>query len=694
MALLILIALQLVGSAVAIAILWRRSEGQRQELESLRAQLETLASQQRATQRGRREAITLAAVGGIERAPALRNEPPTARAARAWRLPGQSAGQIELPVSSPAIRNFSLTVAALAPALGFAAHVSVIHMVGAGVIVGAAMMLVSLNHHWRQAAWGGAFAAAAWAMLGLTTGAARGAPDLYCAVLPIAGATGLAHAFLRRSAHGALVALAPGASLALFMSAAALALGSQIGMVGAPGISFAAIVSCAAVAGASNIKLEPIHLAAFGATLIGLFVMSGQETAAIWFTPITAWAGALFLGIAGVRVPKVGARGAALASTGVIAPMAAISALYGAKQGLADPAATAGAFAVLALIFSGVIAAGARWHNRGVAALKLSVWVLGAGALLAASGAIFLALPPPYAAPAFAALALGYVLIEQRASYPMWRGFAAVATALACANAWASADLMLSEAPNLSPLASIGVGLAGTALISAVAGRIATRNKMTLTAGVLEGAAIAIGMTAAALGVRFYFSSGAPISHPMTFVEAGVHISVWLIAAMLIASRSRRDSRQLRTAAGTLLGGLAVGASALISVLWLTGYWEAHAAAAAPALFQHEGLGFALPALFFWSSWVFWRARGSNIRTRVSLGAGALLAAAFVTLEAMRPEGGGAPGTLNALVGALSFALAIVLNFAPGVAPGPSRRSYFEENFKRHRPREERRKAG
>src|SRR5262249_40850667 len=151
------------------------------------------------------------------------------------------------------------------------------------------------------------------------------------------------------------VALAPGATLALVMAAAALALGSQIGMVGAPGIAFAAIVSCAAVAGALNIKLEPIHLAAFGATLIGLFVVSGQEPAAIWFTPIAAWAGALFLGISGVRVPKVGARGAALAATGVIAPLTSIAALYGADQGLADPHAAAGAFALLACLLGAII---------------------------------------------------------------------------------------------------------------------------------------------------------------------------------------------------------------------------------------------------------------------------------------------------------------------------------------------------
>ena len=181
---------------------------------------------------------------------------------------------------------------------------------------------------------------------------------------------------------------------------------------------------------------------------------------------------------------------------------------------------------------------------------------------------------------------------------------------------------MLREAPYLGPWATIGAGLAAPAVINAIAGRIATRNAMTLTTGVLEGAAIAMGMTAAALGVRYYFSGGAPLSHPISFVETGVHISVWLLAAVLIAARSRRDARRLRAAAATALGALALVTSATISMLWLNGDREQQPASTAPAPFQYEGLGFALPAILFWVSWVFWRARGSNVRTRVALGAG------------------------------------------------------------------------
>jgi len=600
-----------------------------------------------------------------------------------------------LPIAPSTERNLALAGAALFPALGFIAHFDAAAIVACGVVIGAAMMLAALLPNWRQAAWSAVFTSGAWALVGFVIAAAHAEPALYCAALPLAGAAGLAHAYLRRAAHGANVALAPGATLALAMAAAALALGSQVGMVGPPGAAFAAIVSCAAIAGALNIKLEPIHLAAFGATLIGLFVMSGQEPAAIWFTPVAAWAGALFLGIAGVRAPKIGARGAALAATGVIAPLTSVAALYGADQGLAEPRAAAAAFGVLACLFGATITAAARWHGRGLAALKLTLWVLAAGLFVAASAAIFLALPPWFAAPAFALMALGFVLIEARAPNVVWRASAALATAMCAANAWVSAELMLGEAPNLDVRVSIGAGLAAPALISAIAGRIATNNKMTVTAGVLEGAAIAIGMAAASLGIRNYFSGGAPLLHPIGFAEAGAHISAWLLAALLIAARSRHGARQFRTLAASVLGALSLATSALVSVLWLSGYWQRQAMAAmAPALFRHEGLGFALPAMLFWAHWVYWRARGANLHTRVALAAGALMIAAFITFEAIRPADGATPGTLNALIGALSFALAIVLNFAPGVVAPPSRSLYFEENFQRHGRRQQRREAG
>src|SRR5262249_39839369 len=160
------------------------------------------------------------------------------------------------------------------------------------------------------------------------------------------------------------------------------------------------------IVGAVSLRSEPLHLAGFAATLIGLFVLSGQPSAAIWFTPVTAWAGALFFGVAAVRTPYLGARGMTLAATGALAPLLGIAALYDSHQGLADARAAGAAFIVLALMLGGLIAAAAQRQHRGVAALKMTLWVLAAAAFAAAVAGSLLAFPAPFAASALAAISL------------------------------------------------------------------------------------------------------------------------------------------------------------------------------------------------------------------------------------------------------------------------------------------------
>jgi hypothetical protein len=126
--------------------------------------------------------------------------------------------------------------------------------------------------------------------------------------------------------------------------------------------------------------------------------------------------------------------------------------------------------------------------------------------------------------------------------------------------------------------------------------------------------------------------------------------------------------------------------SAFAGGLWLTSYWSVRESAAAPI--AHAPLGFLAPAILFWAHWVFWRARGADTRTRAALAAGALMTAAFVTLELMRWPN--APEWAGALGGALAFALAIVLNFAPGVTDTDRRHSDREEDFHRDRRRQQR----
>jgi hypothetical protein len=68
-------------------------------------------------------------------------------------------------------------------------------------------------------------------------------------------------------------------------------------------------------------------------------------------------------------VPQLGARGLAIAGTGALAPLMAITALYFSQHGLADRYAAAGGFAVLSALLIGrhrrrnaAARARARWH--------------------------------------------------------------------------------------------------------------------------------------------------------------------------------------------------------------------------------------------------------------------------------------------------------------------------------------------
>jgi hypothetical protein len=142
----------------------------------------------------------------------------------------------------------------------------------------------------------------------------------------------------------------------------------------------------------------------------------------------------------------------------------------------------------------------------------------------------------------------------------------------------------------------------------------------------------------------------------------------------------------VRIGFAVLLGLIALTLSAFAGGLWLTSYWTERAAIAAPI--THAPLGFLAPAALFWAHWMFWRGRGTDTRARTALAAGALLAAAFVTLELMGWPG--APEWISALVGAIAFALAIVINFAPGVTQSPRHTSYGEEKFHRQRRSQQR----
>ncbi|MGH6950822.1 MAG: hypothetical protein ACREH4_08110, partial [Vitreimonas sp.] len=596
---------------------------------------------------------------------------PIQRAKRAWRLrPWLRFDQVRLAPDT--LRVLALCAASATPALGFFAGIDASVLAAAGIGAATAMMLLSLHAQWRAAAWAGMVTAAAWALAGLVLGAAHASPIRFAVFVSVAALAGLAHAHMRR--------VGPGSATALAMAGAALALASQTAMIGPAGAAYGVIVAAGAVAGAMSLRLEGVHFGAFGAALIGLFVLSGQPDAAIWFTPAATWAGALFLGIAVVRVPQLGARGLALAGIGALAPLSALSALHLAQHGLADRFAAAGAFAGLSVMLVGLIAAAALRRPHGLVLLKATLWVLAAGAFAAMAAAIQLAAPAPLAALAFAILSLALALLNTVAPHGAWRAFACIGALFAAASALGAGALLLSEAQGWPPMTLIGLGLAAPAAVIAFAATFARRGEAT--GGLLEAVAFTLATVAANLAVRLFFSGGAMLLQPVGFVEAGAHISVLLAASLLIASRSHLGSTRTRVGFAVLLGLIALMLSAFACGLWLTSYWSTRDVLPAPI--GHEPLGFLAPAMLFWAHWAFWRGRGEDMRTRTALAAAALLSAAYVTLELMRWPA--AAEWVGVLGGAIAFALAIVANFAPGVtAARPRHRSYGEEKLHRQR---------
>ncbi|QGZ94670.1 DUF2339 domain-containing protein [Terricaulis silvestris] len=630
MALVLLLALHVVLSIAGFAVLWRR-------IESLEAQLGALRD------------------GSAEARP----ENPLTRAARVWGERAEAvAGNLRGPTLSPETgRGLVLALMATSPAIAFFFQADQPAIVASGLAIAAAMMIIALRPIWRAAAWAAVCTAGAWALVGFALGAAHADPASYSIFVAFCAVAGITHAHLRRAT--------PGSTMALTMAAAALALASQTGMVGAAGVAFGMIVAVAAIVGAMSLRLEAMHLAAFGAAVIGLFVLSGQPSAAIWFTPAAAWAGALFLAIAAVRVPQLGARGVALAGTGAFAPLGAIAALNAAQHGLANPYAAAGAFLGLAALLAGVIAQSALRRARGLEGLRVTLWVLVLGAFVAVSAAIALALPVQLAAPASAALALGLVALDERLRNDVWRFFAAMAGVGALMFAALTARAVLGEAVAWPPFAVIATGVVLSSALAGATAFVLMRTKSARISAFFELSAIAFALGAANLAVRVGFTEGAPLLRPVTFVETGVHAAIWLTAALMIGARAKLGAVSAREFAMRALGLLALAALTVSAGL--------HAATfAAPldaGLMTRASLGFALPAALFWGHWAFWRTRRDESEARWALGAAAVSTATFLIIEAAHAET--LPEWARAAAVALSIGAAIGVNFAPGVTRAP-----------------------
>lgn len=635
MQMLLLFAFQTLILGAGFFLLWRRIGALRQEVGELR---QALAQRQGGAR------AKLVAVGASASRPTIADaDPPLARAARAWRKTAAPPTET--------VRGVVLALVAFAPAFGLLAGAPAIAMTSAGLLLGAAMLLAALHPAWRAAAWPGVLTASAWALAGFAFAAAP--PIATAACTALAALAGLIEARFGRAG--------PGAAMAAAMSASLLALGAQNGMIGAPGFAYGAIVMGAALLGASTLRLEFFHHAAFAAALAGLFVLSGQADAAIWFTPAAAWSGALFLAIAVVRVPQLGARGASIAGAGALAPLAAIAALHAARHGLADPLAAGGAYMALALALGGLIGLAAARRARGLKALGLTLWMLALGAFAALLCAIALNLTPPLAALTLMVTALALLALELRHPHAVWPTLACVNVALALLFAGLAGALLLAE--DAAGWASLGLGFGLPAALAAAAAVLARRNERDISAGLFAFASFALALGGAALALRLVFSSGAPLLAPISAAEAAAHACVWLLGGLAIGAKAGG----VRQAAAGALWLTALGAASAIAALWLYAYSRdpllALAAFSTPSV---VGLAVLLAA-----HWSFWRARKQDFAARVSLASAALLAAAALSVAVLkaRTAAGGADW-VSGIAGATAFALAIAVNFAPGIVRG------------------------
>jgi len=649
--LIILLALHAVLSAAGFYWLWRKQEHQRAEIARLNELLTSRVASSRAVRAAESAVVSIAqhrTHRSVEPAPftpmAIPARPTTRR----------RAAKEAATLSPETARALALSLLAVAPAVGFFFENAAAAVVTSGLAIAAAMMVVALRSTWRVAAWASVLTAGAWAAIGFALGTASAEPVSFAFGLALAGVCGLFNAHLRRAS--------PGVTMALLTACAALALGSQIGVFGAAGAAYAVIVGASAIVGALSLRLEAIHLAAFGAAVIGIFVLSGQDGAAIWFTPSAAWAGALFLAIAAVRVPHLGARGVALAGTGAFAPLGPIFALHDARHGLADPVAAASALLALATMLACILALGAVRRERGLAALRFTRWILAAGAFIAISSASAIALPAHFAASALAIFALSLAALDARFPDRLWRAFAVLAAILTAAFAIGAARALLAEATVWPPAFAAITGLAVPALAAAGGAYLFERNGASRTAAFFEAAALLFALAAAHVLTRIAFAGGATLLQPVSFVEAATHCTLWLAASLAIAARMRHGATNIRDGAARLLAAIGLAGLIVSGVLWLVHAWPAPPQG---AWFARLSLAFLIPSVLLWAHWGFWRQRKTARRARVAFAAAAASLAVFLVLEITALAA--LPLWAKAVLSAILVGVALGANFAPGI---------------------------
>lgn len=713
--LLALTVFQLAAFCALAGFAWRRFDALDAEIARLRVALEARAMENAAPQRARkaRQAdLAVAAAAGLApsvvaepvedvAAPASNNE---ARARPAGNSPPRviprlipidgakpppsSWGEpINFRITRDGRRGLAAAALIAAPAIALAFGASGIPLALAGIGLSVIMLFAAWRLGWRAAAWAAALGAGAWAFAALEENAAFSHPILFSCALAFAGAAGLVQAGLKRRAWS-------GAVMTLLMAGAALALAAETNFIGPAGIAYGVLVASAAALGASRLRRDALHVAAFAAAGAALMVLSGQPDAGTWFTPLAAWAGALFFGIAAVRVPALDSRGALLAATGVTAALFAAGSLAASQQGLAAPLAAAGAFAGLAVLFAGVLTLTAR-RAGGVNKLALTAWIMVLAMLGAAGAAILIALPSPLAAFAFALMAVALTGADRLWPDRVWRFFAICAALASFAAALAAIRLIGASDMLLGPYGQAAFGFALPAALTGAAAFAARRSPNT--SGALEAIAIALALLFTTMLTRIVFSAGAPALQPVSLIEAGLHVAIWMGAALLLAARADRGAADVRRAYAILLSAASIGAVVIgMALLVFTHDWADRPETALNwAPLSHMPLGLVLPGLLAWAHYAFWRIERTPKRTRLALAVAGFMTASFVTYEVALSRTaavvGGADWTVIG-AGMLAFAIAAALQVAPGVTVATTnpRQLDLEEYLKRHGRRQAR----
>lgn len=491
-----------------------------------------------------------------------------------------------------------------------------------------AFLILAERLDWRPASWLGVAAASLWGAIALATQRPEADNVWFAALLAACGAAGVIH--MRRHL---LAGLALFAAMSAMLGLACLMLGAA----SAYGACLAALIGAAALSGAIYRTLEPALALSWLVACLGLYALSGQSTAPVWLTPAAVLAAALYLAIEAFTLPVRGREAIVPATTGAVAAPFAVGVLLGQSVGMESFAASA--FILAAATQSAVLAYGAR-RLGGVGAFGLAI----APPALSIATCLVLALTTLlgvlWAAAPLAACAIAFAAVNTRAPSPAWSVGALIVAGAASVCAFDVTLLLLIGARGTDAAILIAAGLAAPAILIGLAALVFAP-RAPWTAAFLEAAALAIGIVALFMALRWIAAAQTPGMMFMGFAEAGAHVALWCGAALLLFQSEERGAFYVRRFFAALLCALAgLGAIAALGAVmnpWW-GVWPT--AAQGLPLLNTLAIGYAAPAALIGA--LAWRAhRRRWTRSYViALAFAGLLGGLWAVLEARRAFSG------------------------------------------------------